>query len=135
VFRQFTNRALLTPIAQYYGIVQNGLVDARHAFRGLNRPLAVAANMKADQDVVVYSWRPKCDWEWSGTRFEGIPVPREPRIWRVFVVLVRPQELDEHGVSGLIERWNWVREDAILGEAPVDYEDRYGQTLWSRSDE
>ena len=134
MFRQFTDTGLFTPIAQYYGIVQRGLFSARHAFRGLNRPLAVAENMQADEDIII-CWRPNQDYEWTGTKFEGIPVAKEPRLWRVFVVLVRPQESDEHGVSGLIERWNWVREDAILGEAPVEYEDRYGQTLWGRSDE
>jgi hypothetical protein len=129
-FGQYADRGLNTSIAQYYGIVQGGLVSARHAFRGLNRPLALGNDMDADQSVVVYTWRSQNDYEWLGDRFNGNPVAMVPPQGRVFVVLVR--EVVVEGICGSIERWNWIREDPGLPHAPVDWRLRYGEKLWSR---
>jgi hypothetical protein len=56
-FEQILHHNLFTPIAQYYRIVQDGLHNAMHAFRGLRRPLMHGDDKHADQNVVVYSWR------------------------------------------------------------------------------
>jgi len=64
-FQQLMHQNLSTAVAQYYGIVQDGLLDARHAFMGLNRPLMHAGDMEADRSVIVYSWRPQTDYIWA----------------------------------------------------------------------
>ena len=51
---------------------------------------------------------------------------------RVFVVLARETEKDEHDIVGRIEHWNWVEEDSELQKAPVKWRDRYVKKLWSR---
>jgi hypothetical protein len=130
-FGRYVNRGLATAIAQYYGLVQQEIMQAKHVFRGLKRPLALDENMNADRNVLIYAWLPLNDYQWVGSRFEGRPECRAVQAGRVFVVLVR-EEPEEHGVSGSIEKWNWVREDPILTCAPVGWEQRYEQKLWSR---
>jgi hypothetical protein len=132
-FQCLTERRLFSSIAQYYGLVQDGMQQTRHMFRGLKRPLAVAGNMNADQDVLIYSWKPRVDYEWVGTFFNGLPVERAPGNGMVFVVLVHIHgEFDEgSGVKGDIVKWNWIREDQQLAEAPVGWEHRYEKHLGS----
>lgn len=89
--------------------------------------------MHADKGVLVYTWRSSVDCEWTGSPQGGnvefmIPAPRD----KVFVVLVREEPEDENGITGSIEKWNWVREDPRLAHAPVDWQQRYGKKLWSR---
>ena len=131
-FQRNVNLKLSTMIAQYYGIVKDGLIIAEHAFRGLKRPLLHADDMHADESVVVYAWRPTFDYEWTGYRHDGKITSLVPPPGRVFVVLVREMPIDSWGVSGTIERWNWVREDPELRHAPVDYRERYKEPLWSK---
>src|SRR5690349_9720351 len=57
--------------AQFYGIIQSGLVSAVHAFRGLNRPLMNADDMNADKNIIAYCWRPEFDYVWAQSRFHG----------------------------------------------------------------
>ena len=130
-FEQYRERGLFAPIAHYYGIVQCGVRQARHVFRGLKRPMAVADDMQADQNIFVYSWRPRIDYEWAGTTFNGKPVRHTPKARTVFVVLIRLQAVRPE-IWGVIEKWNWVREDPDLAEAPVNWEQRYEQKMWSR---
>jgi hypothetical protein len=137
-FQGLMRQHLFTTVAQYYGIVQDGILDAKHAFMGLNRPLMHAGDMEADRNVIVYSWRPKIDYTWTGGRFEGAPIPKNPPPNRVFVVLVRQENQPDNypgfgSIFGSIERWNWVTEDPDLQCAPVDWNHRYKQKLWSRN--
>jgi hypothetical protein len=131
--RRYRDRGLVTAIAQYYGLVQEGLLLARHSFRGLERPLALREDMDADQTVVVYTWRSTVDYEWHGTQYDGHPMEKTPLPGRVFVVLVREDPGGEEGVHGSIERWNWVNEDLNIMHAPIGYERRYRKRLWSRN--
>lgn len=132
--RQYRGRGLATAIAQYYGIVQDGMLSAQHAFRGLKRPLALGEDMDADRGVVVYTWRSLVDYEWQGSPHDGLPVALTPLPGRVFVVLVREEPGADTGrVYGSIERWNWVNQDPELPHAPVGWKLRYGEKLWSRS--
>jgi hypothetical protein len=133
-FQSFAQSGLRTSIAQYYGIVQDGLENARHLFQGLRRPLRDAnGNMDADRNVLIYAWRPDQDWVWMGGNDNGRPQPKIPVAKRVFVVLVTMlQNPDEHGVSGVIEYWNWVEEDRETNLAPIAWADRYQDKLWSR---
>lgn len=136
-FEQVLHHNLFTAVAQYYGIVQDGLLDAVHLFRGLKRPLMHGDDKEADKSVLVFTWRPSVDCVWSPSRFDGNVVLRPPPPARVFVVLVR----EEHqpnvypgvgSIFGSIEKWNWIKEDPALPQAPVDWRERYGENLWSR---
>jgi hypothetical protein len=45
----------------------------------------------------------------------------------------QPNEYPEVGpVFGSIEKWNWVKEDPALVDAPIEWESRYSEKLWSR---
>ena len=131
-FRQFEFTRQATKVAQYYGNVQEGLVEARHAFRGLRRPHEYDGDMRADEKVTVYSWRAECDWVWVRSRFEGFAERRTPPPGFVFVVLVQEEEANEQGLVGSIAQWNWVAEDPKLPYAPLYWENRYSKRLWSR---
>lgn len=132
-FQQYAKRGLLWAIAQYYGIVQDGLLQAHHCFRGLKRRLMLGDDMHADESVLIYTWRPTDDYEWNGTAQDGMPRPINPApAGLVFAVLAREETPDENGVIGSIEHWNWVREDPNIPHAPVDWRERYGSNLWSR---
>ena len=132
-FQRLARHKLATMIAQYYGIVQDGLTNTTHLFQGLKRPLLVGDNMRGDEGVLVYSWRPAVDFIWLGDRNDGNPRQMQPPGGRVFVVLVRDDTpADAHGVSGTIEHWNWVHEDPGLPGAPVNWEQRYSRKVWSR---
>src|SRR4051794_40932223 len=76
---QYAGHDLRTVVAQYYGIVKEDLMSARHLFRGLERYLSFGDDMKADENVLVYTWRSQVDYEWQGSQFNGIPVVRTPR--------------------------------------------------------
>lgn len=136
-FQQNVENALATTIAQYYGIVQDGLLNAVHLFRGLKRRLLLDDDTEADKNVLIYTWRPEVDYVWVGSRFDGKPVLKVPPADRVFVVLIReekqPNEYAGVGpIFGSIEKWNWVKEDPSLPHAPIEWRDRYTEKIWSR---
>jgi hypothetical protein len=131
-FHQYSTRGLATAIAQYYGIVQGGMGCAKHLFQGLNRPLMLAEDTNADEPVLVYTWRSPVDFEWHGPHQGGYPVQMVPPDGRVFAVLVRREEPSASGLCGSIEKWNWIREDPKLCDAPEGWGRRYGKRLWSR---
>ncbi|SRR6266852_5181504 len=136
-FQQVIDRNLSFRVAQFYGIIQGGLKDAVHAFKGLNRPLMQADDMHADDLMIAYSWRPQFDYGWSHSRLHGNPMPRIPPKGIVFVVLVQelkqPENYPGHGVIvGTVEHWSWISEDPTLPHAPIEWQERYGQRLWSR---
>jgi hypothetical protein len=124
--------AMRTAMSQFFGIVEDGLMEASHLFKGLQRPLCHGENMQADQAVLIYVLTPDYDFVWMGDETSGDTVKVEPPSNRVFVVLARQIEMDEHGVSGTIEHWNWVQRDMHLAEAPIGYSERYKNRVWSR---
>lgn len=132
-FQRNVRLKLATTIAQYFGIVRDGLIVAEHLFRGLKRPLMHAGDKHADESVLIYAWRPVWDYEWTGYRLGGTIAAISPPPDRVFVVIVRETPVDPLGVSGTIEQWNWVREDPGLRHAPLSYEVRYDELIWSRN--
>lgn len=131
-FKRHLVRVRPTVIAQYYGIVQDGLVISAHLFQGLQRPLSHGGDLHADEAVLIYSWRPQFDYEWVGNPYDGSEYRREPPPGRVFVVLVRQEPSNEFNVMGSIEQWNWIREDGELNGAPIDWRERYKTLVWSR---
>ena len=92
----------------------------------------LANDSQADKNVLIYSLRPQVDYEWNGNQFDGYPEEKEPPPGRVFVVIVSEQSIDEHGISGSIGRWNWVKEQSDFWGAPLDWNQRYVEKLWSR---
>jgi hypothetical protein len=126
-----------TRCAQFYGLIQPGLLDAVHAFRGLKRPLMRGDDMHGDANIVAYSWKPQCDFVWTGSQFQGDPIERIPPPSEVFVVLVHvlsnPEEYpDRRAIAGTIEHWSWIAQDATSLGAPAGWTERYEQHLWSR---
>ena len=92
----------------------------------------LADDMEADRSVVVYSWTPPFDYVWTGSLSNGKPTYRKPPRGLVLVVLALLESNNEHGVDGTVERWNWVKESPHLKQAPVDWDKRYREKLWSR---
>lgn len=132
-FRRMARLSLATAIAQYYGNVQAGFAEATtmHLFRGLERPLMHDGNMQADQDMLIYTWAATLDWEWNWKT--QTPEPRKPPKGKVFKVVVRPYaESDENEVMGVILHWAWDEEDPVLRGAPINWEERYAEKIWSR---
>ena len=133
LFNVLGNYEFRTQVGQFSGIVQHGLTNARHAFRGVKRGLYYAGDMGADRKVIVYTWRPPWDFVWVGSRFKGYLDRKYPPPKKVFAVLVQQEKQpNPDDVYGSIEHWNWVREAPDLQGAPVDWADRYDEKLWSR---
>jgi hypothetical protein len=92
---------------------------------------------EADQNVLVYAWRPEIDYVWVGSQQDGRLLAKTPPGGLAFVVLIR-LELepitypDVGSVAGSIEKWNWVKEDPLVAHAPFDFRERYETRLWSR---
>lgn len=129
---KFARRGKGTAIAQFYKIVSPGLIRAKHIFRGLERPLFCNGDMRADVSKLIYSWKPESDYEWKGDRFSGETERLKPPHGRVFVVIISPnQDKNFPGIDGWVEHWNWVHESSDLPFAPVDWNLRYTEQLWS----
>ena len=79
IFENLAGTGQATKCAQFYGLIQPGLMDAIHAFRGLKRPLMKGDNMHGDADIIAYSWRPQHDYIWSRSQFDGHPAARSNR--------------------------------------------------------
>jgi hypothetical protein len=131
--RKRSDRGQNSALAQFAGIVAPGLILARHIFRGLNRPLYADGSMQGDARKLVHTWRPAYDFEWPN-RF-GEPQRMTAPDNCVFVVLVSKNE--RHigkwpEVYGWIDRWNWVFEDPRLPGAPIDWDSRYEEKLFTR---
>lgn len=124
---------LLTTLGQYHGIVQTQLPDAVHLFQGVKRDLVLGDDKYADRRVLIYALTPPANFECRGGRDGVFPIPRPKPFGQVFTVLaIEYPEADAHGVSGSIEDFVWVREDARLAGAPVHYDSRYSKKVWSR---
>jgi len=132
-FQKYGQRWLTTPIAEYYAIVRGSIMEARHAFRGVQRPMASGTAMDVDERIVVYTWRSLFSASWVGSQFDGRVIIKAAPPGVVFVVLVREEEANEQGIFGSLERWNWIDEDSELPHAPVAWTTRYGKKLWSRT--
>ena len=131
-FRRYVGQGRPTAIAQYYGLVEPGLSQATHLFRGVRRGLLADGDMGADKKVLVYCWRPNFDFRWIGDPWTG-------KIWtgtapeqRLFTVLVTGySDTMTDKVNGMIVHWNWVRQARNKPGYPTGYETRYDETLWS----
>lgn len=59
------------PIAQFWGLVEPGLIIAKHLFQGLERGLYFEGDMNADQRFLIYTWRSSRDYRWQGDPHYG----------------------------------------------------------------
>ena len=119
-----------TIVAHYRYIVRPGLLQAKFLCRGMDRDMKVGDDKYAGAKVVSYVWRPNADYEWTGGRdSRAFPLRFDAPLGRVYVALARPfDKQDEHGVSGLLLRWNW-----IYGRIEsFDCKHRYDDTIWRR---
>lgn len=130
-FARLIHRHRRTMIAQYYGNVRQ-LHMAAHVFRGVNRDLMFGDNADGDQDILIYSWKPQHEFLWIGGAFNGTAVPVPAPQGRVFVVLARKLPAPDGEVGATALHWNWV-EEGKDPEAPVDWQERYTERLWSKA--
>ena len=132
----FGNRlklGLRTEIAQGYGIVVQGMILARHMFRDLKRNLYDGSDEDQGPNKLIYSWRPTWDCLWLGDRFSGRIERVSPPENKVFVVIVTPNDSITVGTpAGWCVRWTWVDEDPLLKEAPIGWQKRYGEKIFTR---
>jgi hypothetical protein len=131
--RRLGRHKLATAVAQYYGNVQQGMLvaDVVHLFRGIERELMHLDNEDGDEDVYVFSWRPRRDWEWDFRAH--IPRRLEAATDRVFVVQARLfEKSNEQGLVGEVLHWTWIAEDSKLKGAPEDWQTRYAEFLWTK---
>src|SRR5438105_1774880 len=59
--RAHAERGHSTVIAQFYGLFENGLMDTKHVFQGLQRPLRTDGNNSADAEKFVFVRKPAFD--------------------------------------------------------------------------
>jgi hypothetical protein len=120
-------------LAQFDSIVATGLIMVHHIFRGLKRPLCADDCMEADTQKLVHTWRPANDFVWPNGYERPQRMPAEKNC--VFVVLISKN--DRHlknwpEVYGWIDRWNWVFEDPRMPGAPIDWDSRYEERLFTQ---
>ena len=134
--RAFANRGQSTAIAQFYGLLELGLIQAKHVFVGLQRPLLTDGDNAADAEKLAYVRKPPFDYLWVGSKFAGNLTEVDAPAKAVFAVLVTPNvkhRTDFPSVDGWINHWTWIDEDPVLPEAPVGWVDRYEAKLWTRN--
>ncbi len=123
---------LRTEIAQAYGIIVNGMIMARHIFKGLKRGVCDGSEDNQGPNKLIYSWLPKFDYVWRGDPFTGKIEPVAAPQGKVFVVIVSPNSDINAENVGWIERWNWVDQDKEVKEAPIGFKHRYDGNIWTR---
>lgn len=127
------NRGQNCELAQFDSIVLPGLILAQHIFRGLKRPLCADDSLNADEQVLIHSWKAAWDFEWNNEF--GRPHRLQAPLNSVFVVLISKnmRHADKWPqVYGWINRWNWVDEDQKLPGAPISWDFRYEEKLFTR---
>lgn len=133
--RQHASRGHSTAIAQFYGLLNSGLILTQHIFRGLQRPLLTAGDNGADKNKLIYSRKPSFDYRWSGTGTTGSLEQIEAPKSAVFVVFVSPNTRHRErfpSIDGWINHWTWIDEDDVLPQAPVGWVDRFEDKVWTR---
>lgn len=134
VLRGLGGRKQYSAIAQFYGLIVDGLILTTSIFQGLNRYLSCDGNREGDDGKFVFSRKPAYDYFWEGGR-NGTQKKTLAPSGQVFVVLIS-QNLTHAAefpdIAGWVEHWNWVEEDPVLSGAPVNWIDRYKKKIWTR---
>lgn len=134
IVRGLAERKQFSAIAQLYGLVIPSLILSAHLFQGLNRYLYCDGVANGDDDKFVFSRKPAYDFFWEGGR-TGKEVKRLAPSGQAFVIVLSKnvKHFDKYpDVAGWIDHWNWVDEDQVLNEAPINWVDRYKNKIWSK---
>ena len=120
-------------LGQMYGIVATGLIFAEHVFQGLRRDMYVRHDKEAAKRKFAVTWAAKRDAQLVGDKSAPTLQYTDAPPNRVFVVLISPNEKleDFPDIFGWAERWTWVAADADLRGAPIDWNKRYDERIWS----
>lgn len=127
----YARRGESTVIAQFDGLVKNGMVLTKHIFQGLRRKLRTDEDSDSDQRMLVHVRKPSYNYFVSNKRIMREDAPKAT----VFAVLVSPniKHKDKYPeVHGWINTWTWLDEEPGLAEAPIGWVDRYDNKLWTR---
>ncbi|ODB94973.1 hypothetical protein A3194_20125 [Candidatus Thiodiazotropha endoloripes] len=129
-----SDRGLSTYLAQFFEIVDTGLIDPAHVFKGLKRPMFCGDDRNADAEKHAITWDPGFDAIWIGNRFKGLTRRTAAPKDRVFVSIVSSnlKTDDFPDVDYWIEHWTWVVQSGDLPGAPIDWQTRYKEKLWSK---
>lgn len=130
MFQRVHRHGQKAKIAEFYGLVEPGLILATRCFKDVNRPLKYGDDLGAQDKVYVYSWRPTRNFVWVGSPWSGDIQPVNPPIDRVFVALVCRFGDGGEDVFGTIETWNWLPADSGDRDAPERWAERYVEKLW-----
>ena len=126
--KQMANRGQATQVAQYFTLVREGLILAKHIFEGIKRPLYSNSENERDEGFYIYTWKPSKDAIWNSetNTVEHVPAPRKT----VFTVIVKAD--DAHpDLIGMLQHWSWVLEDESLSEAPAEWNNRYNSKVFT----
>jgi hypothetical protein len=132
--RRLAERGQSWALGQMYGVVGPGLIFARHLFRGLRRDMYVQDDKNAAAKKLVATWARERDAELIGPKSDmtlrHVAAPAN----RVFAVYISVNEMvtDFPDVYGWADHWAWIAADPILPGAPIDWNSRYDERLWSR---
>jgi len=94
----------------------------------------VRGDQRADLKKLAITWTQGRDASWVGDPFEGRPEYRPAPENRVFAVYVSPNEMlqDFPSIFGWAEHWTWLPADSRLRGAPIDFDARFEECLWSK---
>ena len=128
------HRGLFSSLGQFLGIVEPGLIIAKHLFVGLKRFLYCDGRMDGDHEKMLYCWKPAHDYQWVGDPYSGRLKQFKPPDKAVFVVIVSKNEgkhkTDYPSIYGWINRWNWVDVDLSENDMPINYKTRYEKQIY-----
>lgn len=129
------SRGLSMAIGQLYGVVAPGLILTQHLFRGLKRGMMIGDDRNAAAKMLVASWSQRRDARLVGDphnpQLDYLEAPKNC----VFVVAISKNErlIDFPQIYGWIEHWTWVAADPDEIGAPVDWNTRYDERVWTAS--
>lgn len=121
-------------IGQMYWVVGTGLISANHVFRGLRREMYVGDDKDADEKKLAVSWASPHDARAVGDSFGAIQPEYHPApAGCAFVVYISINKMlgKFPDVYGWAEHWTWVDGDPGSPGAPVEWQERYEERVWS----
>jgi hypothetical protein len=120
-------------LGQAYGVVSTGLIMARHVFKGLNRDMTIQGNSHAAADKLAVTWLAPRDALLVGPKFNPTIRYCEAPPKRTFAVYISPNQMLQKfpHIHGWAEHWAWIASDPARPTAPVDWETRYDDEIWT----
>ena len=121
-------------IGQMYGVVGTGLIMTEHLFKGLRRMMMTDNSHDAAREMYAASWKAPRDAYLAGEEHAAYLEYQNAPPGKVFVVYISSNSMlrDFPEIWGWAEHWAWIAEDPNESGAPVDWESRYDQRIWSQ---